>query len=115
MLKNFCESHEINYAEWNGHRHQPIPDFDKWIYLVQYTAGAEGWNCIQTNCIIFFSKSYSYKQTVQAAGRINRVNTPFKDLYYFYLTSNSTIDNAISRALKNKRDFNEKSFIKNWS
>ena len=108
MLKNFCESHEINYAEWNGHRHQPIPDFDKWIYLVQYTAGAEGWNCIQTNCIIFFSKSYSYKQTVQAAGRINRVNTPFKDLYYFYLTSNSTIDNAISRALKNKRDFNEK-------
>lgn len=115
MLKNFCESHEINYAEWNGHRHQPIPDFDKWIYLVQYTAGAEGWNCIQTNCIIFFSKSYSYKQTVQAAGRINRVNTPFKDLYYFYLTSNSTIDNAISRALKNKRDFNEKSFIRNWS
>lgn len=115
MLKNFCESHEINYAEWNGHRHQSIPDFDKWIYLVQYTAGAEGWNCIQTNCIIFFSKSYSYKQTVQAAGRINRVNTPFKDLYYFYLTSNSTIDNAISRALKNKRDFNEKSFIRNWS
>ena len=115
MLKNFCESHEINYAEWNGHKHQPIPDFDKWIYLVQYTAGAEGWNCIQTNCIIFFSKSYSYKQTVQAAGRINRVNTPFKDLYYFYLTSNSTIDNAISRALKNKRDFNEKSFIRNWS
>lgn len=115
MLKNFCESNEINYAEWNGHKHQPIPDFDKWIYLVQYTAGAEGWNCIQTNCIIFFSKSYSYKQTVQAAGRINRVNTPFKDLYYFYLTSNSTIDNAISRALKNKRDFNEKSFINNWS
>lgn len=115
MLKNFCESHEINYAEWNGHKHQSIPDFDKWIYLVQYTAGAEGWNCIQTNCIIFFSKSYSYKQTVQAAGRINRVNTPFKDLYYFYLTSNSTIDNAISRALKNKRDFNEKSFIRNWS
>ena len=115
MLKNFCESHEINYSEWNGHKHQSIPDFDKWIYLVQYTAGAEGWNCIQTNCIIFFSKSYSYKQTVQAAGRINRVNTPFKDLYYFYLTSNSTIDNAISRALKNKRDFNEKSFIRNWS
>lgn len=115
MLKNFCESHEINYSEWNGHKHQPIPDFDKWIYLVQYTAGAEGWNCIQTNCIIFYSKSYSYKQTVQAAGRINRVNTSFKDLYYFYLTSSSTIDNAISRALKNKRDFNEKSFIKNWS
>lgn len=115
MLKNFCESHEIDYAEWNGHKHQPIPDLDKWVYLVQYTAGAEGWNCIQTNCIIFFSKSYSYKQTVQAAGRINRVNTPFKDLYYFYLTSNSTIDNAISRALKNKRDFNEKSFIRNWS
>ena len=115
ILKNFCESNEIVYAEWNGHKHQSIPDFDKWIYLVQYTAGAEGWNCIETNCIIFFSKSYSYKQTVQAAGRINRVNTPFKDLYYFYLTSNSTIDNAISRALKNKRDFNEKTFIKNWS
>lgn len=115
MLKNFCETNEIHYAEWNGHKHQSIPDFDKWIYLVQYTAGAEGWNCIQTNCIIFYSKSYSYKQTVQAAGRINRVNTPFTDLYYFYLTSNSTIDKAISRALKNKRDFNEKSFVKNWS
>lgn len=115
MLKNFCETLGIDYAEWNGHKHQPIPDYDKWIYLVQYTAGAEGWNCIQTNCIIFYSKSYSYKQTVQAAGRIDRVNTPFTDLYYFYLTSNSSIDNAISKALKNKKDFNEKSFIKNWS
>lgn len=112
MLREFCNKNEIVYSEWNGHLHQEIPNTEKWIYLVQYTAGAEGWNCIKTNCVIFYSRSYSYKQTVQAAGRIDRLNTPYKDLYYFYLTSDSSIDNSIFRALKNKKDFNERTFIK---
>ena len=104
---------EVGYyvAEWNGHKHMPIPDSPQWIYLVQYTAGAEGWNCIDTNVIIFYSQNYSYKTMVQAAGRIDRRNTPFSDLYYYHIKSNSSIDMAIANALNKKKKFNERGFV----
>ncbi len=111
-LKRMCEDIDIPYAEWNGHRHQPIPSSDKWVYLVQYTAGAEGWNCIETNTMIFYSLNYSYKIMCQAAGRINRRNTPFKELWYFHLVSCSPIDLGIKKALENKKDFNERKFFR---
>ena len=110
-LRTLCEANRIPFAEWNGHYHQPIPASESsWIYLVQYNSGAEGWNSILTDTIIFWSQTYSYKTLVQAAGRIDRMNTPFRDLFYYHFKSRSGIDLAISRALKAKKKFNESRF-----
>lgn len=111
MLRALFEELSIPFAEWNGLNHEGIPDGDSWGYFVQYSAGCEGWNCIMTDTIIFYSQNYSYRMTVQASGRIDRMNTPFTELYYYHIKSNAPIDLAIARALNNKRNFNEKGFI----
>lgn len=110
-LKELFDAAHITYSQWNGHKHEEIPSNDIWAYIVQYTAGCEGWNCTLTDTIIFFSPNYSYKVMTQAAGRIDRLTTPFNDLWYYHFKTNSSIDKGIGRAYKQKKKFNEDKYF----
>ena len=113
ILLSLDYGEEVEVAEWNGHAHQPIPESNRWVYITQYVAGCEGWNCVKTNVTVFYSQNYSYKVMEQASGRIDRLNTPYADLYYYHFKSRAPIDIAITRALSEKRKFNETKFV-NW-
>ena len=114
ILLNLGYAEGTEIAEWSGHAHQPIPTSTRWVYITQYTAGCEGWNTITTDTVIFYSQNYSYKVMTQAAGRVDRLNTKFIDLYYYHLKSRSGIDLAISKALKEKKAFNENRWVRSW-
>ena len=114
LLKNGLDIPNLEIAEWNGHKHELLPTSDMWAYLVQYAAGCEGWNCTKTNTTIFYSQNYSYRVMVQASGRIDRLNTPYTDLYYYHLKSRAPIDTAIGFALSKKKKFNQSKFAEKY-
>jgi hypothetical protein len=114
MIRKLSNVRDLGYAEWNGHKHEEIPKTDKWVYVVQYIAGAEGWNCIETNTVIFWSMTYSYKLWEQAHGRIDRLDSPYLDLYYYNLRSKAVIDASVWRSLNAKKSFQSGS-LKNVS
>ena len=115
ILRRYCDVNDILYSEWNGHFHQAIPQGDEWIYLVQYTSGSEGWNCTTTNAMLFYTQNYSYRVMEQSMGRTDRLNTPFTNLYYYILKSKAPIDLAISRAVREKKNFSKAAFVKKMS
>lgn len=104
-------SDEVEVGEWNGHVKQPVPNSDRWVYLVQYQSGAEGWNCVETDAMVLYSMTYSYKNFEQSQGRIDRLDTKFRQLYYYILMSNSVIDRAVKHSLDTKQNFNERKFL----
>lgn len=112
ILRRLNDVLDIPVAEYNGHIHESVPDSQSWIYLAQYLSAGEAWNCVETNAVILYSRNYSYKQTIQAMGRIDRQNTPFLNLYYYFFTSNSWIDHEIAKAFGKKKNFNEVNFLK---
>lgn len=112
ILRALAEFTDRDVAEWNGHKHQAVPTSERWVYLVQYTAGAEGWNCVSTNQTVFYSLPYSYRVLEQARGRTDRINTPFTDLHYHTLVSNSIFDKGIKRAIRRKKNFQAGAFGK---
>lgn len=112
MLREYCENSGLKHAELNGHKHEELPKGESWLYLIQYDSGCEGWNCTTTDTIVFFSQNYSYRKLEQASGRIDRMNTPFRDLYYYRIRSRSPIDLAIWMKLKDKKSFNESVFVR---
>lgn len=107
-----CDRVGREYWQWNGHVHDELPNTDEWVYIVQYTSGAEGWNCVTSNVMLFYSLNYSYKMMEQAEGRIDRINTDFKQLEYYILMTNSRIERDIERAVKNKQAFNESAWVR---
>lgn len=107
LLRTLMPKMDIPVAEWNGHRHEAIPETERWLYLVQYMAGSEAWETIDTDTIVFYSLTYSHRQWEQSQGRTDRLNTPFDDLYYYFLASDAQIDKLIWKALSVKKNFHE--------
>lgn len=70
-----------------------------------------GWELPEYPVMIFASMSYSFVDRVQAEGRIQRANHIKKNLY-IDLVVKGGIDEAVQKAIHNKKDFDERIYAK---
>lgn len=95
----------IDHGVYYGKKKDKFDDHD--VMIVQYQSGGTGLNLQKFNTTIFLSPCYSFIDYTQAIGRTYR-NGQEKRCTFYHLRAEGTIDNAIYKALEEKRDFDDK-------
>ena len=110
-LRKICEAHNRPISTVNG----MVKDLSAFesesdaIALIQYQAGAMGLNLQIANKIIYFSLPERSELFEQSKKRIHRLGQETSCFYYLLMAKDS-VDEAIYKALEQKRDFTDELF-----
>lgn len=83
------------------------------VTFIQYQAGATGLNLQKSNHIAFFTLPLSSGLFEQAKKRIHRIGQE-KTCFYYYFLCNHSVEINILNALKQKKDYTDKLFSKDF-